>query len=683
MAYSKTPTVIILGAGPSGIATAHKLKSELGFNDFLIYEKLPEPGDMNDTIDKFDLREHMNFEVECVGATWDMTKEQWEVHLRDIRTGREFDISGTVLISAVGAISYPKKVKFPGMEKFQGKIVHTAEWDPEYDYRGKRMAVIGNGCSAAQLVPSVVQDVSYLKQYARGSQWYHERPNRKFSAAQIWAFNYIPLYNRLFRLRLFTVNDSLAGLYAAGPESVKHRNAVEMQAKDYIYSHTPPQYHSFIAPDFPLGCKRRIWDPGYLDSLWEKNMHLVPEGIQEFDKTGIVSSSGVRDEFDIIVTATGFEVTNFLVPMKIIGAGGRSLREQWDDTRGPQAYYGCFVHDFPNFAMLFGPNTFPAHNSALFAIETGIEFISKTLLAPIIDQKIRVLDVKHSAEERFVARVQSKLNNSVYEAGCSNWFVNDLGKNVTSWPGYAITFYRETFFPKYKDFNTLPGSLYWPLRIWALERIEDPGHNRAPIVHNFIDLKPNLVGHDDEIYINTQTSSQWDGLRHWAHQSTEKYYNNLTHEEISGPNPNLRNGIQEWLHRGGVVGRGVLLDYYSWAQNNGIKFSAASKHCISYEDLENIAKEQNVELRVGDILMVRTGWIKWYNEATPEERVQGCKVNHNYVGVEGTKESIEWLWNHHFSALVGDNIAFEAWPADGPYRENPPQLVGGSQLTLE
>ncbi|KAH6972186.1 monooxygenase [Ilyonectria sp. MPI-CAGE-AT-0026] len=535
MAYSKTPTVIIIGAGPSGIATAHKLKTELGFNDFLIYEKLPGPGGtwmtnrypgcgcdipshlytfsfnlnpnwsqdlvgqeeilqyMNDTIDKFELREHMRFEVECTGATWDMTNQKWQIHLRDVRTDRGFDISGTVVISAVGAISYPKKVKFPGMENFQGKIVHTAEWDTEYSYHGKRMAVIGNGCSAAQLVPSVVKDVSYLMQYARGSQWYHERPNRNFSATQMWAFKHIPLYNRLFRFWLFAVNDSLAGLYAAGPESVKHRNAVEIQAKEYIYDHTPPKYHSFIAPDFPLGCKRRIWDPGYLDSLWEKNMHLVPEGIQEFDKTGIISTSGVKDEFDIIVTATGFEVTNFLVPMTIIGAGGRPLSEQWDDTRGPQAYYGCFVHDFPNFAMLFGPNTFPAHNSALFAIETAIEFISKSMLAPIVDQKICVVDVKHSAEERFVARVQSKLNDSVYEAGCSNWFVNDLGKNVTSWPGYAVTFYRETFFPKYNDFNTVPGTLYWPLtmikrwlrtrKIWLI----------APAILGLVGLSPLYV----------------------------------------------------------------------------------------------------------------------------------------------------------------------------------------------
>ncbi|KAH0836939.1 hypothetical protein FOPE_04729 [Fonsecaea pedrosoi] len=203
---------------------------------------------------------------------------------------------------------------------------------------------------------------------------------------------------------------------------------------------------------------------------------------------------------------------------------------------------------------------------------------------------------------------------------------------------------------------------------WPLENIRNPGHNRNPIIHKFLDLKPALVGHDDEITINTQTSSQWDGLRHWAFQETQQYYNGLTHEEISGPNPNSRNGIQEWLKRGGVTGRGILLDYVAWAEHKGIKYRADSKHKITEKDLDEIAKWQGSEFLPGDILFVRTGWIKWYNEATDEERVQGCKVNHNYIGVEGTASSIEWLWNHHFAALVGDNMAFEAWPAEMPYR---------------
>ncbi|KAF4918390.1 hypothetical protein CGCVW01_v008899, partial [Colletotrichum viniferum] len=114
----------------------------------------------------------------------------------------------------------------------------------------------------------------------------------------------------------------------------------------------------------------------------------------------------------------------------------------------------------------------------------------------------------------------------------------------------------------------------------------------------------------------------------------------------------------------GVVGRGVLLNYVAWAEKRRIEYNAASKHCISHLDLKAIAEEEGLKLRVGDILMVRTGWIKWYNESTSDERVAGCKTNHNYVGVEGTAESIKWLWDHHFSALVGDNMAFEAWPAE-------------------
>lgn len=137
---------------------------------------------------------------------------------------------------------------------------------------------------------------------------------------------------------------------------------------------------------------------------------------------------------------------------------------------------------------------------------------------------------------------------------------------------------------------------------------------------------------------------------------------------VSGRDVLILTAQSEWQRRG-VVGRGVLLDYVSWATRNGVQYNAASKHCITYQNLIDIARDQGVQFRVGDLLMLRTGWVKWYNEATPEERIEGCKNNHNYIGVEGTADSIEWLWNQHFSALIGDNMAFEAWPAEGPYRE--------------
>ncbi|KAI9873333.1 MAG: hypothetical protein M1830_000536 [Pleopsidium flavum] len=178
---------------------------------------------------------------------------------------------------------------------------------------------------------------------------------------------------------------------------------------------------------------------------------------------------------------------------------------------------------------------------------------------------------------------------------------------------------------------------------WPLHNVEEPGFMRRKAGHKLVDLKPHFVAHDDELHINTQSGSQWDGLRHWAHQDTGLYYNGLKHTEISGLNPVPHNGIDQWSKRGGIVGRAVLIDYASWAEQKGIQYSAISRHCISENDLDEIAKDQGVHFRPGDILIVRSGWVKWYNNATASERIKGAKEGHEFIGVEGTESSIEWL----------------------------------------
>lgn len=307
---------------------------------------------MEATVDKFDLRKHMHFEIECLGAQWDALKSRWNVRFRDMRSKLEYVRTATVFISAVGGISYPRDVKFPGMEQFQGEMFHTARWNHQYDYSGKRMAVIGNGCSAAQVVPAVVDDVSYVKQYARSPQWYHERPNKNFSSFQKWCTRWIPLWERYLRLAQFLENDNLVATYMPGPLAAKKRAAVENHAKEYIYATAPKKYHDRLVPDFPLGCKRRIFDPNYLEALHRPNLDLVAEGIQRFDETGIVSQSGEKTEFDVIVLATGFQVQQFLIPMKVTGKNGVSLVDQWKENRGAQAYMGSYIHNFPNFGIL-------------------------------------------------------------------------------------------------------------------------------------------------------------------------------------------------------------------------------------------------------------------------------------------------------------------------------------------
>jgi cation diffusion facilitator CzcD-associated flavoprotein CzcO len=418
---------------------------------------------MDDTVDKFDLRKHVHTSVECVGAAWHSDKSKWEVILKDHKTGKTYSRFAAVFVSAVGAISYPRDVKFPGMESFKGDMFHTARWDHSVSYKNKRVAVIGNGCSAAQVVPAIAPDVAFVKQYARSGQWYHERPNHYYTGLEKFLFKWLPLWQRTLRLRIFLEADDETAAYFPTASGVKARAKKEAESTKYICSKTPKKYWEALIPKFPLGCKRRIFDPDYLESLNRKNVELLPEGITEITETGIVSTSGIRDEFDIIVLATGFQVSQFLTPMSIVGANGNTLHDQWAECRGAQAYLGTYVHNFPNLAILFGPNTFPANNSALFACETQVEYAINSLFKPLLDGYASIIEVKQSAEDRETNAIHEGLSNTVFSADCSNWYLGEFGRNAASWPGFARSFWAATYFPNWSAFNISGGSLFWPL----------------------------------------------------------------------------------------------------------------------------------------------------------------------------------------------------------------------------
>ncbi|KAF1809940.1 hypothetical protein P152DRAFT_421986 [Eremomyces bilateralis CBS 781.70] len=202
---------------------------------------------------------------------------------------------------------------------------------------------------------------------------------------------------------------------------------------------------------------------------------------------------------------------------------------------------------------------------------------------------------------------------------------------------------------------------------WSLDRIFNPGFGRTKFQHKILDWREKIeeYSYDDEITINTQSGSQWDGLRHYGYSQNGRYYNGVHHDDIP---KSSHLGIDYWSKRGGIVGRGVLIDYCAWAEKKGIQYDPMSRHCIKLDDMKQIAKEQNIEFRQGDILIVRSGWIKWYEEATDEARTAKVSNGHEYVGVEGCPETIEWLWNNHFAAVAGDAIGFEAWPPKFPNR---------------
>lgn len=278
---------------------------------------------------------------------------------------------------------------------------------------------------------------------------------------------------------------------------------------------------------------------------------------------------------------------------------------------------------------------------------------------------------------------------------------------------------EESGLPAYKDLETIPGTTYkcsWglfdkngrkdelgtlnlltPERVvaasrseiqtgqsvslnWGLENVKFPGFGRTPLSQKIIDLGAsslNWCGHDDELTFNTQCGSQWDGLRHAAHQGSKTYYNGLKHEDLVARR-DVRNGLEKVNERGGICGRGVLLDWVAYAERHGIKYDPVTTQSIPITDLDACAAEQGVRFQVGDILFIRSGFVRWHDQATDEERKAGTQTAANYIGLEATEAAFAWHWDHHFSAVVGDTVAYESWPpamfAKGYDRDAVPML---------
>ena len=317
--------------------------------------------------EKYGLYKHIRFNSTVEEARWDDATHKWKVAVnvggaKDSQFVDAYEMQSDFLVSAVGQLNVPREPEIPGLHDFQGRMMHSARWDWSYDMKGKRIAVIGNGATAAQIVPEVAKDASHLTVYQRTPNWIVPRADRSVTSLEKALFSYIPPIHWGKRALQMDFREYLHGAVTDGNSSLAQQmrgvctDALKKQLPD------KPELWESLIPNYSPGCKRVLLTDDYYPTLNQKHVDLETRAITRITETGIETAGGDVQEYDLIVLATGFRTVEFMFPIEVYGRQGRALSDIWKG--GAMAYHGVTVEDLPNFAMLYGPNTnlgeFPA-----------------------------------------------------------------------------------------------------------------------------------------------------------------------------------------------------------------------------------------------------------------------------------------------------------------------------------
>ncbi|MEL0028912.1 MAG: NAD(P)/FAD-dependent oxidoreductase [Perlucidibaca sp.] len=475
---------LIIGSGFAGIGMAIQLQ-EAGVSDYLILEKendvggvwrdntypgaacdvpshlysfsfAPNPhwtrkyaqqdeirGYIRRCADQFGVTSQVRFRQEVADATFDEAAGTWTVTTRTGETYRT-----RALICALGQPNRPAYPRVAGMEDFKGEVFHSALWRHDIDLRGKRVAVIGTGASAIQFVPEIVPQVQSLVLMQRSAPYVIPKSDRAYFTLESLAFDRLPRLLTGSRLWQYWRHEGRALGFTSMKPILKFleadfRRMLARQVKD------PVQYDKLMPRD-PFGCKRVLLSNDYYSALTQPHVAVAMGSPRGVDATGITDGEGVRHEVDVIIYGTGFKATEFLAPLRIAGLGGRVLADAWE--KGAEAHLGITVSGFPNLFMLYGPNTNLGHSSIIFMLESQMTYI-RQCLQKLRAGSLRYLDVKPAAQARFNAEIQESLRDSIWMQGCTSWYVNEHGRNVTNWPGFTVDYRMRTKRPDWSHYR--------------------------------------------------------------------------------------------------------------------------------------------------------------------------------------------------------------------------------------
>ncbi|RDB45594.1 flavin-containing monooxygenase [Tsukamurella tyrosinosolvens] len=481
-----THSVAVIGAGFAGIGAAIRLRDK-GIDDFVVLERdtriggtwrdntypgaacdipsrlysysfAPNP-DWSHTysgsaeilsyiegmVESTGVGAHIRFEHTVTGLEYDADAGEWTIAL----DGRE-PIRARSVILASGPLANCSFPAIRGIEDYEGHKIHSARWDHDYDFTGKKVAVVGTGASAVQIVPELVKTAASVKVFQRTPGWVLPRINTETGEFTKGLYRSIPGAQQLARALWFWGHESVAlGVVWNTPltrvvEAVSKLH-LRLQVRD-------PWLRRQLTPDFAAGCKRLLMTSDYYPALQRDNCKLVTWPIARIAPQGIRTVEGVEHRFDCIVFATGFDVSKTGSPVPVTGLDGRVLADEW--SGGAYAYRSVAVSGYPNLYVTFGPNSGPGHSSALVYMEAQIDYITDAI-AQLIRNGWKALDVRADVQEEYNRDIQRRLTATTWNSGCSSWYLTDDGFNATMYPGFASQYVGQLRTVDLQDYRIL------------------------------------------------------------------------------------------------------------------------------------------------------------------------------------------------------------------------------------
>jgi cation diffusion facilitator CzcD-associated flavoprotein CzcO len=388
---------------------------------------------LEDVARRHGVLERIRTDTEVTRAGWDEQRGKWVL---ETSAGQH---EADILLTACGQLSVPKLPPIAGLESFAGPVFHTAEWRHDVDLAGKRVGVIGTGCSAVQTVPAIQPIVEQVDVYQRSPGWTIPKMDFAYSERTQRLFARFPQLQWLDRMAVFGFME----LGALGMTSRRWilrafrsvgRSQINKAIKD-------PALRAKVTPSDEIGCKRIMLTDEWYPTLTKPNVELVTDRIAEVTPGGVRLEDGSERAADVLVLATGFKTHAFVAPMEVVGPGGHTLAEEWADV--PHAYLGMSVPGFPNMFLLYGPNTNGGTGSVIYTIEAAVSHVIAAL-GELERSSAQRIEVRRATSDDFNRELRAALAGTVWHTGCTSWYVDENGNDPNQWPWLWSTYRRRT-----------------------------------------------------------------------------------------------------------------------------------------------------------------------------------------------------------------------------------------------